>query len=216
MLVGGAPRSGHLAGTYAKEKKHMDKDKLIVAQNCNSATATVMAALVNAGAFTYEDVRANWGDLHQIINENTHAAAGAQMVAQAFPETQTLSTPPPAPAAPQTASTSPSAPASKGKGGWIREDAFETITGAIEFERMSGITFGSGESNFFCNQVSKETGQLPNGTVLKNPKSYPHAKVKRADYLKGDWAQALAQYAEHAIDFDSLPASFTRPAKYVK
>ena len=30
----------------------MDKDKLIVAQNCNSATAQVMAALVSAGVFT--------------------------------------------------------------------------------------------------------------------------------------------------------------------
>ena len=69
----------------------MDKDKLIVAQNCNSATATVMAALVNSGAFTYEDVRANWGDLHQIINENTHAAAGAQMVSLSVQENPTSS-----------------------------------------------------------------------------------------------------------------------------
>jgi hypothetical protein len=80
---------------------------------------------------------------------------------------------------------------------------------------MSGITFGSKDSNFFCNQAVKQAGKLPNGTVLKNPKTYPHSKVKRADYLKGDWAEALAQYAEFAIDFDALPASFTRPAMYV-
>ena len=48
-----------------------NKDRLIVAQNCNSATAQVMAALVNNGIFTYEDVRSNWADLHIIINGNT-------------------------------------------------------------------------------------------------------------------------------------------------
>ena len=34
-----------------------NKDRLIVAQNCNSATAQVMAALVNNGIFTYDVVR---------------------------------------------------------------------------------------------------------------------------------------------------------------
>ena len=61
----------------------MDKDKLIVAQNCNSATAQIMAALVGAGSFSYEDVRANWGDMHGIVNANTFTAAAAQMVAAA-------------------------------------------------------------------------------------------------------------------------------------
>jgi hypothetical protein len=47
-----------------------NKDRLIVAQNCNSATAQVMAALVGNAVFSYEDVRAHWGDLHSIINGN--------------------------------------------------------------------------------------------------------------------------------------------------
>ena len=51
----------------------MDKDKLIAAENCNSATAQIMAALVTAGSFSYEDVRANWGDMHGIVNANTYA-----------------------------------------------------------------------------------------------------------------------------------------------
>jgi len=88
----------------------MDKDKLIVAQNCNSATAQVMAALVGAGAFSYEDVRANWGDMHNIVNTNTFAAAAAQMVAAAIPGVQVLPTPPLPPAAPQAAPMPPSAP----------------------------------------------------------------------------------------------------------
>ena len=123
----------------------MDKDKLIVAQNCNSATAQVMAALVSAGVFTYEDVRANWADMHGIVNGNTFAAAATQMVAAAMPGGQAIPTPPPPPAAPQAAPTPPSAPpaAPRAKSNWIREDAFETIVGAIEFERLSGITFGA-------------------------------------------------------------------------
>ncbi|HJO85263.1 MAG TPA: hypothetical protein QF671_06855, partial [Candidatus Thalassarchaeaceae archaeon] len=66
----------------------MDKDKLIVAQNCNSATAQVMAALVSAGVFTYEEVRANWSDLHGIVNANTFATAAAQAIAEAMPGVQ--------------------------------------------------------------------------------------------------------------------------------
>ena len=83
-----------------------NKDRLIVAQNCNSATAQVMAALVNNGIFTYEDVRANWADLHIIINGNTWATAASQAVVEAMPGTQVMPTPPPpmaAPPAPPTA-----------------------------------------------------------------------------------------------------------------
>ena len=79
----------------------MDKDKLIVAQNCNSATAQVMAALVSAGVFTYEEVRANWSDLHGIVNANTFATAAAQAIAEAMPGVQVAPVPPTPPAAPQ-------------------------------------------------------------------------------------------------------------------
>ena len=71
-----------------------NKDRLIVAQNCNSATAQVMAALVGNAVFSYEDVRAHWGDLHSIINGNTWATATAQAVVDAIPGTQVMPTPP--------------------------------------------------------------------------------------------------------------------------
>ena len=196
----------------------MDKDKLIVAQNCNSATAQVMAALVSAGVFTYEDVRANWADMHGIVNGNTFAAAATQMGAAAIPGGQAIPAPPPPPAAPQAAPTPPSAPpaAPRAKANWIREDAFETIVGAIEFERLSGITFGSKESNFYCNQSVKSSGQLPNGSPIRNVATYPDAKVKPTDRLEGDWGPTLAAFADFAIDFGKLPSSFTRPPAYVR
>ena len=196
----------------------MDKDKLIVAQNCNSATAQVMAALVSAGVFTYEDVRANWADMHGIVNGNTFAAAAAQMVAAAIPGTQVVPLPPPPPAAPQAAPMPPSAPpvASRPKSNWIREDAFEIIVGAIEFERLSGITFGSKESNFYCNQSVKSSGQLPNGSAIRNVATYPDATVKPTDRLEGDWGPTLTAFADFAIDFGKLPSSFTRPPAYVR
>jgi hypothetical protein len=195
----------------------MDKDKLIVAQNCNSATAQVMAALVSAGVFTYEDVRANWADMHGIVNGNTFAAVATQMVAAAIPGVQAIPSPPPLPAAPQAAPTPPSAPpaASRPKSNWIREDAFETIVGAIEFERLSGITFGSGDSNFYCNQSSKAVGEV-NGRKIANVATYPDAKVKPAERLNGDWGPTLQEYAGYAIDFGKLPSSFTRPPAYVR
>ena len=77
-----------------------NKDRLIVAQNCNSATAQVMAALVGNAVFSYEDVRAHWGDLHSIINGNTWATATAQAVVDAIPGTQVMPTPPPPVGAP--------------------------------------------------------------------------------------------------------------------
>ena len=196
----------------------MDKDKLIVAQNCNSATAQVMAALVSAGVFTYEDVRANWADMHGIVNGNTFAAAATQMVAAAIPGVQAIPTPPPPPAAPQAAPMPPSAPpvAPRPKSNWIREDAFEIIVGAIEFERLSGITFGSKESNFYCNQSVKSSGQLPNGSAIRNVATYPDAKVKPTDRLEGDWGPTLTAFADFAIDFGKLPSSFTRPPAYVR
>ncbi len=197
----------------------MDKDKLIVAQNCNSATAQIMAALVGSGSFSYEDVRANWGDMHGIVNANTFAAVATQMVAAAIPGAQVLPTPPPPPAAPQAAPTPPSPPSaapSRPKSSWIREDAFDSIVGAVEFERLSGITFGSKESNFYCNQSVKASGHLPNGTAIRNVATYPDAKVKPADRLEGDWGPTLAEYADHAIDFGKLPSSFTRPPAYVR
>ena len=197
----------------------MDKDKLIVAQNCNSATAQVMAALVGSGSFSYEDVRANWADLHGIVNANTFAAAAVQMVAAAIPGVQAMPLPPPPPAAPQAAPTPPSAPAAtapRPKSNWIREDAFETIVNAIEYERLSGITFGSRESNFYCNQGVKAAGQLPNGPPIRNVATYPDAKVKPTDRLEGDWGPTLTEYADYAIDFAKMPSSFTRPTAYVR
>ncbi len=196
----------------------MDKDKLIVAQNCNSATAQVMAALVGSGSFSYEDVRANWADLHGIVNANTFAAAAVQVVAAAIPGVQATPLPPPPPAAPQAAPTPPSAPpaAPRPKSNWIREDAFEIIVGAIEFERLSGITFGSKESNFYCNQSVKSSGQLPNGSAIRNVATYPDAKVKPTDRLEGDWGPTLTAFADFAIDFGKLPSSFTRPPAYVR
>jgi|TARA_R110002153_G_scaffold65918_2_gene176311 hypothetical protein len=196
----------------------MDKDKLIVAQNCNSATAQVMAALVGAGSFSYEDVRANWGDLHGIVNANTFTAAAAQMVAAAMPGAQVLPTPPMPPAAPQAAPMPPSAPpvSTRPKSNWIREDAFDSIVGAVEYERLSGITFGSKESNFYCNQSVKAAGQLPNGSAIRNVATYPDAKVKPSDRLEGDWGPTLLEYADYAIDFAKMPSSFTRPPAYVR
>ena len=195
----------------------MDKDKLIVAQNCNSATAQVMAALVEAGVFTYEDVRANWADMHGIVNENTFAAVATQIVAQAIPGVQAAPTPPTPPAAPQAAPTPPSAPSSgaRPKSNWIREDAFDTVTNAIEYERLSGITFGSGDSNFYCNQSAKSVGEV-NGRKITNVATYPDAKVKPADRLNGEWGPSLVEYAGYAIDFGKLPSSFTRPPAYVR
>ena len=195
----------------------MDKDKLIVAQNCNSATAQVMAALVSAGVFTYEDVRANWADMHGIVNENTFAAVATQIVAQAIPGVQAAPTPPTPPAAPQAAPTPPSAPSSgaRPKSNWIREDAFDTVTNAIEYERLSGITFGSGDSNFYCNQSAKSVGEV-NGRKITNVATYPDAKVKPADRLNGEWGPSLVEYAGYAIDFGKLPSSFTRPPAYVR
>jgi hypothetical protein len=195
----------------------MDKDKLIVAQNCNSATAQVMAALVGAGVFAYEDVRANWADMHGIVNENTFAAVATQIVAQAIPGVQAAPTPPTPPAAPQAAPTPPSAPSSgaRPKSNWIREDAFDTVTNAIEYERLSGITFGSGDSNFYCNQSAKSVGEV-NGRKITNVATYPDAKVKPADRLNGEWGPSLVEYAGYAIDFGKLPSSFTRPPAYVR
>jgi len=197
----------------------MDKDKLIVAQNCNSATAQVMAALVRAGSFSYEDVRANWADLHGIVNANTFTAAAVQVVAEAIPGTQGVALPPPPPAAPQTAPMPPSAPAAtapRAKAPWIREEAFEIIVNAIEYERLSGITFGSTESNFYCNQSVKAAGELPNGSKIRNVSTYPDAKVKPTDRLEGDWGPTLTEYADHAIDFAKMPSTFTRPTAYVR
>tara|TARA_Y100000593_G_scaffold31945_2_gene62950 strand:- start:2256 stop:2843 length:588 start_codon:yes stop_codon:yes gene_type:complete len=195
----------------------MDKDKLIVAQNCNSATAQVMAALVESGSFSYEDVRANWADMHGIVNENTFAAVATQIVAQAIPGVQAAPTPPTPPAAPQAAPTPPSAPSSgaRPKSNWIREDAFDTVTNAIEYERLSGITFGSGDSNFYCNQSAKSVGEV-NGRKITNVATYPDAKVKPADRLNGEWGPSLVEYAGYAIDFGKLPSSFTRPPAYVR
>ena len=191
-----------------------NKDRIIVAQNCNSATANVMAALVRAGIFTYEDVRANWADLHIIINGNTWASAATQTVVEAIPGTQVMPTPPPPMAAPPAPPTAGSGQSTGGKTPWIRQDGFEIIANAINYERMSGITFGSMDSNFYCNQKVKEEGNL-NGRPI-NSKTYPHAKVKPERNLSGDWAQALGGFAEHAIDFDKLPDSFVRPPAYVR
>ncbi len=112
----------------------------------------------------------------------------------------------------------PSAPpvAPRPKSNWIREDAFEIIVGAIEFERLSGITFGSKESNFYCNQSVKSSGQLPNGSAIRNVATYPDAKVKPTDRLEGDWGPTLTAFADFAIDFGKLPSSFTRPPAYVR
>jgi hypothetical protein len=192
----------------------MDKDSLIVAQNCNSATAQVMAALVSSGAFGYEDVRAHWGDLHAIVNGNTWAAAGAQAVVAAIPGTQVMPTPPPPMATPPVPPTGGSGQSTGGKTPWVRQDGFETITNAINYERMSGITFGSRDSNFYCNQTVKSEGNL-NGRPI-NSKTYPHAKVKPERNLAGDWGPSLVEYADHAIDFDKLPDSFVRPPAYVR
>ena len=192
----------------------MDKDRLIVAQNCNSATAQVMAALVNNGIFTYEDVRANWADLHIIINGNTWATAASQAVVDAIPGTQVMPTPPPPMAAPPAPPAAGSGQSTGGKTPWIRQDGFEIIANAINYERMSGITFGSRDSNFYCNQTVKSEGNL-NGRPI-NSKTYPHAKVKPERNLGGDWGEALSAFAEHAIDFDKLPDSFVRPPAYVR
>ena len=180
----------------------MDKDKL----------------LVGAGSFSYEDVRANWGDMHGIVNANTFTAAAAQMVAAAMPGAQVLPTPPMPPAAPQAAPMPPSAPpvSTRPKSSWIREDAFDSIVGAVEYERLSGITFGSKESNFYCNQSVKAAGQLPNGSAIRNVATYPDAKVKPSDRLEGDWGPTLLEYADYAIDFAKMPSSFTRPPAYVR
>ena len=201
-----------------------NKDRLIVAQNCNSATAQVMAALVGAGAFSYEDVRSHWADLHQIVNSNTFDAAATQAVVQAMPGTQVAHTPPPPPAAPQAPPTAlsappvaapPPAPAGRGRLPWVREAEFPHIMGAIEHERGNGITFGSMDSNFYCNRSAKQAGQLPDGTVIKNVDTYADAKVKPAARLDGEWGPTLEQYAGYAIDFSNLPSSFTRPPVYV-
>ena len=201
-----------------------NKDRLIVAQNCNSATAQVMAALVGAGAFSYEDVRSHWADLHQIVNSNTFDAAATQALVEAMPGTQVAQTPPPPPAAPQAPPTAlsappvaapPPAPAGRGRLPWIREAEFPHIMGAIEHERGNGITFGSMDSNFYCNRSAKQAGQLPDGTVIKNVDTYADAKVKPAARLDGEWGPTLEQYAGYAIDFSNLPSSFTRPPIYV-
>jgi len=194
----------------------MDKDKLIVAQNCNSATAQVMAALVSAGVFTYEDVRANWSDLHGIVNANTFATAAAQAIAEAMPGVQAVPVPPTPPAAPQAPSQGGSAASgTRPKSPWIREDAFDYVTQAIEYERLSGITFGSMDSNFYCNQSAKSAGEV-NGRKITNVATYPDAKVKPVERLGGEWGTHLNRYAGYAIDFDKLPSSFTRPPAYVR
>jgi len=194
----------------------MSKDNLIVAQNSNTATAHIIAACISSGAMTYEQARASWTDMHSIVYGNTLTAAATQTVAAVIPGVQAMPTPPPPPAPPQAAPVAPSAPASGGRGGWIREDAFATITNAIEFERQSGITFGSTQSNFYCNQTVKASGYFPNGNAVKNVATYPDAKVKPSGLLGGDWGPSLQEYADHAIDFGKLPSSFTRPPVYVK
>jgi hypothetical protein len=195
-----------------------NKDRLIVAQNCNTATSKVMAALVRVGTFTYEDVRAHWGDLHLIINTNTWSAAAAQAITEAIPGTQVMPTPPPPvgapPAPPAAASAPPAGQSPRSRTPWIRQDGFETIANAINYERLSGITFGSMDSNFYCNQTVKAEGNL-NGRPI-NSQTYPHAKVKPERNLSGDWAEALLVFADHAIDFDKLPDSFVRPPAYVR
>ncbi len=157
--------------------------------------------------------------MHNIVNTNTFAAAAAQMVAAAIPGVQVLPTPPLPPAAPQAAPMPPSAPAAatpRPKSNWIREDAFASIVGAVEYERLSGITFGSKESNFYCNQSVKASGQLPNGSPIRNVATYPDAKVKPVDRLEGEWGPTLVEYADYAIDFAKMPSSFTRPPAYMR
>jgi len=185
----------------------MDKENIIVSQNSNSATATVMAALVNANIFSYEDVRANWADLHQIVFSNTLATAGAQSVVAAFPDTQVT----PAPVAPAAAPQAAPAARSTGKGQWVRAENAPIVANAIIAESMNGVVFGSQDSDFYCNQKVKQEGNL-NGKPI-NSKTYPHAKVKPATWLKN---QDLVSVAEHAIDFDKLPDSFVRPPAYVR
>jgi hypothetical protein len=201
-----------------------EKDRIIAAENCNTSVSNVMAALIRAGAFSYEDVRAHWADFHSIIYSNTFDAAAAQAVVQAMPGTQVAHTAPPPPAAPQGAPTGlsapptaapPAAPPRRNKLPWVREAEFPHIMGAIEYERGNGITFGSTQSNFYCNRSAKEAGHLPDGRPI-NVETYADAKVKPERLLDGEWGSALTPYADFAIDFSNLPSSFTRPPVYVR
>ena len=167
-------------------------------------------------------MRANWGDLHGIVNANTFTAAAAQMVAAAMPGAQVLPVPPPMPpAAPQAAPMPPSAPLSGsiptqspiGLGRMLSTASLvpsstsaSVVSRSVQRNRTSTAT-----------RVSKQSGQLPNGSAIRNVATYPDAKVKPSDRLEGDWGPTLAGVRRSTPStLLRLPSSFTRPPAYVR